>query len=360
MGKATNKQKQTIPRAALSLREEVSIQQLAEGDKGPRRFSMLANSGEIIPNHWYWGNFAVDLSGLQVGRQKRPTLREHDRERIVGFTDSIKITDRGVEVSGVFSDTEDARFVQARSDEGFPWEASFYVPPMLIEKVPAGMSAEVNGRTLVGPGHIFRKSKLREVSFATLGADDNTPSTALSESADVEIECESTGDPSMDLSKLTADELRNGRPDLAATFAQEGLEKVRSEAEAAAKSAAAEAVTAALAAERQRVAAILGEASAMGLIDEGVKFALQGIAVEAASLKLKDAKIAELSSKSPQSPGPNGDTTPQPEALSDEDKAKAEWSKDSKLRAEFRNNEAAYLAWCRANSAGLAKIYGKQ
>lgn len=344
-----------VPKAALRLHHDVSVEQLADGGSGPRKFRMVANSGQPI-SHWYWGNLAIDLAGLKVGRQKRPTLREHDTDRIVGFTDRIEKTSEGLVVEGTFVDTPEAAEVIRLSDQGYPWEASMYVPPDSVERVEAGSTVEVNGFSLSGPGTVFRKSRLREVSFATLGADENTPSAALSDSDVVTVEC--IGDQCMDLTKLTADEIRAGRPDLVATFANEGSAQVRDELEKASKQAAAEAVTAALSADRERVAAILADAIKLGLPEDGAKLAAEDIGVEQALLRLKDAKIAALSAQAPASPGPSGEPTP-PASLSDDEKWEADWSKDAKLRAEFGESKPAFFAWCRANSKGLAKVYSK-
>jgi hypothetical protein len=39
-----------------------------------------------------------------------------------------------------------------------------------------------------------------------------------------------------------------------------------------------------------------------------------------------------------------------------EDRAKADWDKDADLRAEFGSNFDAYLAFAKAESAGLARV----
>jgi hypothetical protein len=146
------------------------------------RFRMLANSGGIIEGHPFWGNFSIDLSGLKIGKQKKPALRDHDPQRIVGHTYAIEVTPDGLVAEGTFSNTPDGREVQEMLADGFPWQASVYVPPKSIERLAEGESAEVNGYTLHGPGHVFRESSLREVTFTTLGADEDTDAAQLSDS----------------------------------------------------------------------------------------------------------------------------------------------------------------------------------
>src|SRR3989338_5906077 len=172
-------QTENIPKAALRFKEEdvpVEILTSQEGEKTKRRkFSMVAHSGRVMLNHWLWGNLAIDLSGVSIGREKKPALRDHDSNRIVGWTEGINIDEkRGIVAEGIFSEkTEDGRQALELADEGFPWQASIYIPPLVIERVKDGETAEVKGQKLKGPGTIFRKSVLREVSFCALGADEH-------------------------------------------------------------------------------------------------------------------------------------------------------------------------------------------
>ncbi|MFH1458189.1 MAG: hypothetical protein ABIG31_03355, partial [Candidatus Omnitrophota bacterium] len=157
-------QTENIPKAALRFKEEdVPVEILAsqEGEETKKRkFSMIANSGRVMLNHWLWGNLAIDLSGVSIGRKKKPALRDHNSNRIVGWTEGINIDEkRGIVAEGIFSEkTEDGVQALELADEGFPWQASIYIPPLVIERVKEGETAEVNGRKLKGPGTIFRKS----------------------------------------------------------------------------------------------------------------------------------------------------------------------------------------------------------
>lgn len=156
----------------------------AEGvDEEKNRFKIVGYSGEIIRDHWYWGNVAFDLSGMEFAKPVTPILAEHNSAVRLGFTDEQEIGDKVV-VEGPFLDNDDA--VRLRDDmrKGFPMEASLYVPPLIVEQVSKGSSVKVNGHTLEGPGAVFRKSEIKEVSMCVFGADSNTTSVAATESAE--------------------------------------------------------------------------------------------------------------------------------------------------------------------------------
>jgi hypothetical protein len=85
-----------------------------------------------------------------------------------------------VELEGLFSTaTEDGAEVGKLLEEGFPWQASVGIFEGSTEFVREGEETEVNGHKLKGPGTIFRKSTLREVSFVALGADRQTSAEAF-------------------------------------------------------------------------------------------------------------------------------------------------------------------------------------
>jgi hypothetical protein len=192
MPRKPNSQLDGLPLAAVALAEgrlprdiafrfldpESLITFSGDATKG-NRFLMSAYSGKTFPHPW-WGTVAIDLKGLRASGQKMPTLREHMRDRIVGFTESVTI-DGTVQVEGSFSQSSpDGQQVKALADEGFPWQASMGLDFATTEFVREGSVAEVNGLTLKGPGTIFRKGMIREVSFAALGADPRTSAEAFS------------------------------------------------------------------------------------------------------------------------------------------------------------------------------------
>jgi hypothetical protein len=317
-------QTENIPKAALRFKEEeepVEILSLKEGEKpSKRKFSMVAHSGRVMLNHWLWGNLAIDLSGVSIGRKKKPALREHNSNRIVGWTEGINIDEkRGIVAEGIFSEkTEDGRQALELADEGFPWQASIYIPPLVIERVKDGETAEVNGQKLKGPGTIFRKSVLREVSFCALGADENTSASALKDKGDnidldVEIiENQKEEVENMELTDLTLEMLKTERSDLAEALLEEGRE-----------SGSKENLDAVVKKERERVLAILKEAKGFeGMGDVANEAIEKGDSVEVAVGKFKDKRLAELEKNAPSNLGPDGDDSGKG-AKSHLDKAKA-------------------------------------
>ena len=42
------------------------------------QMDMVVYSGGMIPNHWHWGNLAIDLDGIKFPKSKYPVLENHD------------------------------------------------------------------------------------------------------------------------------------------------------------------------------------------------------------------------------------------------------------------------------------------
>lgn len=152
------------------------------GHKGTddiRRFSAVGYSGEPITGHPFWGTVAFDLNGMQVPNPM-PILMGHDPDKIAGFSQNFDLNGK-LNLEGVLSRTTSfGKEVAALADEGFPWQMSVRIKPLVLEEVAAGATADVNGRILQGPAFIFRKSKISETSFTPIGWDDKTSATVLS------------------------------------------------------------------------------------------------------------------------------------------------------------------------------------
>ncbi|MFH1574532.1 MAG: hypothetical protein ABIG68_11140, partial [Acidobacteriota bacterium] len=54
------------------------------------RFEIQAYDGGIS-QHWYWGNFAIDLEGLSFAAKKLPVLDSHWTSDRIGFTTKQEI-----------------------------------------------------------------------------------------------------------------------------------------------------------------------------------------------------------------------------------------------------------------------------
>ena len=147
-----------------------------EGERPPlRRFSMTAYTGGAVQLAGWRYPVVVDLAGMRVPKKPRPILKDHNACQIVGHTDEIAVTERGLEVSGVVSGAGSAaQEIVATSENGFPWQASIGASAEKVVFINEGRTASANGREFNGPVYIARKSVLGEVSFVALGADDET------------------------------------------------------------------------------------------------------------------------------------------------------------------------------------------
>ena len=117
----------------------------------------------------------VDLKGLQVTAKSRPVLREHETKRNIGHTTDIRNDFRKLDATGVISvSNHDSKEVVEASKNGFPWQISIGAKALKVEMVPQGKSVTVNGQTFSGPVLVARQSQLKEISFVTLGSDDDT------------------------------------------------------------------------------------------------------------------------------------------------------------------------------------------
>ncbi len=159
------------------------------GEEKKPQLEMLAYSGGIIKNHWYWGDLAIDLSGMAFPKKKFPLLEDHDTSKKLGFIKKLSIEDNQLTViDAEFIDTPESIKFREASAQGFPYEASIYAKPTQIQTLREDETAEVNGFTMKGPGTIWRKSIFKESSVCTFGYDSNTKSAAMAEAEDVTIE----------------------------------------------------------------------------------------------------------------------------------------------------------------------------
>lgn len=152
---------------------------------GRRAFSGVAYSGEVIANHWFWGNVAFDISSSKAG-DTTPALVDHRSDRIAG-TGKMSFSDEMAIEGHLSAVTEDGKRVAALADEGFPWQMSIFIEPGEIDEIKAGVKASVNGREVSGPLTIFRNNLIREVSFTPTGQDAQTSVQVFSKFANREV-----------------------------------------------------------------------------------------------------------------------------------------------------------------------------
>ena len=155
----------------------------AEGPRVPT-FEMLAYTGGAMmlgapskppKDIDYQYPFVVDLDGMERIDRPRPILRDHNTGSIVGHTAQISVIDHQLRASGFLSGSSIYTWeILDSAGKGFPWQCSIGARILSNEFVPAGKTAEANGRTWEGPVNIARKTSLGEISFVGLGADDQT------------------------------------------------------------------------------------------------------------------------------------------------------------------------------------------
>jgi hypothetical protein len=188
------KNKTNVPATALVFdTPDVSLQfakgKEADSEELPK-LQMTGYSGGVIKNHWWWGNLAIDLEGIKFSEKKFPILENHDTERKIAFTEEITVdTESGLQNNPektVILDNEYATEFVQNAKQGFPYQASIYVQPSVIEEVKEGAEVEVNGFTVKGPGAVFRKCEFKEMSVCVFGWDSSTNATAFSKS-DVDL-----------------------------------------------------------------------------------------------------------------------------------------------------------------------------
>lgn len=354
---------------------------LKDEDEMPRRIRMVVNSGKPHGHHM-WGNMVLDMSRGKVGKQKKSILCEHNPLLIAGCTDRMAIGEDGKMVAeGYLTDKTDiGRERMALLSEGHPFEVSCYVVPKRVVRLSEGQTREVNGRQVEGPLHVFQDWKVREVSLCALGADERTSAVALSDTGKGEVEVHLVGAEGSEekgitmtdeekkaLLKAQEDEAKDEDTDTNEEDSGEGEDEAKasedgegsedtdtnegdeedsgSEDEEDAELSASEVHPADV--ERARCSAIHAKAIALGLGELGQTLIDDGSTIEAAIIKLQDARLKQLTDSAPDAPGVNEDEgTSVDQSLPLEERAQAEWSlADAKKRKAFFNDFKVYLAY---------------
>lgn len=180
-----------------------------------KKLQMTAYSGKIIKGHWYWGDLAIDVTGLSMPKKVVPILHDHNTGEKIGYG-SFKVNENHELVADEtnFVDTPIAKEFIKLSAEGFPYEASIQARPMKIQRLDENEETEVNGFLMKGPGTVWRESVLRECSVTTFGADGNTKSVAMSENENIEVEVVQTKFKKEEVGNMKLEELKAAHPDL--------------------------------------------------------------------------------------------------------------------------------------------------
>ena len=191
--------KEKLPKGALRFVDTGhGICAFAEKNEGKQpRLNMTAYSGKVIKGHWYWGDLVFSLDGIKMAAPKIPILEEHYTDNRIGFTSKlIKSNEEGLRVDPdktKFLENEHAEKFIDESSQGFPFQSSVYIRPIDIQRLGPKESMEVNGFTFKGPGTVFLKSEIKEVSVCVFGWDSKTQSSAFSRKETEEVQYFSRG-----------------------------------------------------------------------------------------------------------------------------------------------------------------------
>lgn len=166
------------------------------GPEGKKKLQMTVYSGGIIKGHWYWNNLAIDLQGMKLPKGKFPVLEDHLQSKKIAFSRNPVIDDKGLHLDPEktqFVSTPESEEFQRLSEEGFPYQASMYAKPSIVERIEEGSSTEINGFTFKGPGTIWRQCELKEASICVFGWDSKTQSSAFSKEVTEDVFYEEVG-----------------------------------------------------------------------------------------------------------------------------------------------------------------------
>ena len=149
-----------------------------QSDELPRKFSGIAYSGELIPGR----NLVIDLASAKV-LPNMPLFAGHAHDKTIGLISEVNVGGDLMVGGELFSDIDPvAKDMATKHKRGLKYQMSVGLYDAVAEFVPAGKSADVNGRSFPGPVGILRKGFVREVSIVPLGADSKTRAHFFSES----------------------------------------------------------------------------------------------------------------------------------------------------------------------------------
>lgn len=335
------------------------------GIKHENNITLELYDGNIVPNDWFFGNLAIELSSIKLAKKKLPILFNHDDETRIGYSTNAS-TDGKFTMEGRLLDTPQVQAIRDEAKQGFPFEASFRFDPgrSKLVQVSAGQEAEVNGRTLKGPGTIIKNAFILEGSIVVFGRLTNTSSKIFKDNnfikeSDMATK-ESTITPAP--AEMTLASFQADHQDLFAEVTRMGKEAGEKAGEKAALDRFA--AISKLAADDP---AFVVEQFAKSATLDAVKDAL--IAKQAQALTKQAEVLAKKAAET------KSNTDPAHQEFSDEQKKheagkpgdqgvpnpgteaafKAEWDKNPELRTEFGDDDAGwkrFLAYSKAKAAG--------
>jgi len=193
------------------MEDAVKFAQSEKNDKG--MVKLVGYRGDII-KHWYWGNLAFDMAGLHFDKPRTPGLIDHMTSKRLTYS-----TERAIEpetfIAGPFLENNNAKELENDIKNGFPFQASLSLLPEIVEQIEDGESVEVNGKMLKGPGAVFRKAAIYEISAVVFGAFSNTESAEYNDNnTNVTFKMKETLMSDKDKTKLTLEQFKSDHAEL--------------------------------------------------------------------------------------------------------------------------------------------------
>lgn len=331
-----------------------AVDQDVVSDKESNSFKIIAYNGKVN-FHPCWGNFAIDLSGLTFAKKPTPIIESHDRVRRVGVSTKQKI-EGGVEVEGRFLDNDIAVGIKKDMLNGYPFEASLYVPPSVVEHVGEGASVKVNNHILKGPGTVFRKAVIKEVSVCTLGALTGTSTNAFNDKPEVKFSIVNEENTKMS-EEMTKDTFAEEHPDIHSQIYADG-EKAERDLFAELK----EVCGADLELLVQCFEEGKSKEETLELRSEKQEKAITELKAKVEELQT-ETKVEVKEEKEKVSPAKAEFSDQAPEVNTEKTDPEFAWREkypNSKVPVDKFRTEESYLAFCKADAKGLISIHKKK
>lgn len=134
----------------------------------PTKFSGICYHGDVIKNYMDFGDIIIDLNTIKFSSETLVLMHHNPRKRIGVANLSLK--NGKVIFNGRFSDNELALDVRKECSIKMPWELSL---GLIGEATKLNGDTVVNGR-FVKANHLISKARVKELSFVSFGAADNT------------------------------------------------------------------------------------------------------------------------------------------------------------------------------------------
>jgi phage head maturation protease len=183
-----SKHNSNVSPKTLGLKGEFDISAADTNENRKRgEFTLVGYTGDVI-NQWF-GTVIVDLAGMEVATDQIPILATHENstEAVVGsaMRKDITISEAGVIVSGkLYEGDETAENIMLKAKQGHVWQSSIGAKTLRMEWLEEDEKETINGREVVGPMYIARKTMLQEQSIVALGADPNTTADIVAKKDD--------------------------------------------------------------------------------------------------------------------------------------------------------------------------------